>query len=120
MNQKKETGNKGEQVAKEYLEKKGYKILDTNWHHHHRELDIIAKEDKVLVIVEVKTRTTSFYGEPSLAVNALKMRRMINAADSYIRRHNFDGDTRFDIISIIFEKGKYKLEHIINAFYPTL
>ena len=120
MSQKKDIGNKGEQIAKEYLEKKGYRILDTNWYHHHRELDIIAKDDKELVIVEVKARSTSAYGEPSDAVNALKKKRMIRAAEGYIRRFNFEGETRFDIISIIFEKEKYKLEHLKDAFYPTL
>ena len=120
MSQKKDIGNKGEQTAKEYLEKEGYQILDTNWYHHHRELDIIAKDGKELVIVEVKTRSTNAFGEPFDAVNALKKKRMIRAAEGYIRRYKFEGETRFDIISIVFEKEKYQLEHIKDAFYPTL
>jgi TIGR00252 family protein len=120
MSLKKDIGRQGEQIAKEYLQKKGYQILDTNWYNHHCELDIVAKDGEELVIVEVKTRTTSIFGDPSDAVNTKKMRRMINTADSYIRRHNLNNETRFDIISIIYEKKTYQIEHIKDAFYPTL
>ena len=120
MSLKKDIGNKGEQIAKEFLQKKGYKILDTNWYNHHCELDIVAKDGDELVIVEVKTRTTSIYGDPSDAVNKKKMNRMVNTADSYIRRYNINCETRFDIISIVYEKGRHQIEHIKDAFYPTL
>lgn len=114
-----ETGNKGEKLALQYLQKMGYKILDTNWHTRHYELDIVARDGNELVIVEVKTRTSEHYGHPSEAVNNKKIRRLINAAERYIHLHNINLDTRFDVISIIFFDRKYRLEHIKDAFYPT-
>ncbi len=114
-----ETGIKGEKLAQQYLQKKGYTILDTNWHTRHYEIDIVARDGHELVIVEVKTRTGEDYGHPSEAVSNKKTRRLINAAERYIRLHNIDLDTRFDIISIVFLNRKYRLEHIKDAFYPT-
>lgn len=115
-----ETGNKGERLAVRYLQKLGYKILDTNWHAGHYEIDIVALDRNELVIVEVKTRIGDCYGHPSEAVNDTKMRRLISAAERYIHRHHIDLETRFDVISIIFRDRKYDLEHIRDAFYPTV
>ncbi len=114
-----ETGNKGEKLALQYLQKMGYTILETNWHTRHYEIDIIARDGNELVIVEVKTRTGDHYGHPSEAVNNKKIRRLINAAERYIHLHNMNLDTRFDVISIIFLDRKFHLEHIKDAFYPT-
>lgn len=114
-----ETGNKGEKLALQYLQKLGYKILDTNWHARHYEIDIVARDGNELVIVEVKTRTGDCYGHPLEAVNNKKIRRLINAAERYIHQHNINMDTRFDVISIIFADHKFHLEHIKDAFYPT-
>ena len=115
-----ETGNKGEMLALRYLKKLGYRILDTNWHAGHYEIDIVARDENELVIVEVKTRTGDCYGHPTEAVNNKKIRHLINAAERYIHRHNINLDTRFDLISIIFTDQKYHLEHIKDAFYPTV
>ena len=115
-----ETGNKGERLAVLYLQKLGYGILDTNWHASHYEIDIVARDGDELVIVEVKTMSGDCYGHPSEAVNNKKIRRLINAAERYIHRYNINLDTRFDVISIIFLDHKYHLEHIKDAFYPTV
>jgi len=114
-----ETGNKGEKLAIRYLQKLGYRILDTNWHAGHCEIDIVALDKNELVIVEVKTRRSDDYGHPSEAVNNKKIRHLISAAERYIHRHNINLDTRFDVISILFTDQKYDLEHIKDAFYPT-
>lgn len=114
-----ETGNKGEQLALQYLQKLGYQILDTNWHTGHYEIDIIARDENELVIVEVKTRRSECYGHPSEAVNNKKIRSLINAAERYIHRYKIDRDTRFDIISVIFKGQEFRIEHIKDAFYPT-
>lgn len=114
-----ETGSKGERIALAYLQKQGYRILDTNWHARHYEIDIIARDGNELVIVEVKTRTSEAFGHPSEAVDNRKMTRLINAAERYIHKYKLDVDTRFDIISVIFSNGRYRIEHIRDAFYPT-
>ena len=65
-------GMKGEEIAARYLAGKGYKILERNWRHGKDELDIIAANGEFLVVIEVKTRSTSFFGKPEDAVTDKK------------------------------------------------
>ena len=111
-------GKQGEEIAVNYLIEKGYEILERNWRNRHNEIDIIAKDGKELVIVEVKTRKSNNYGEPDLAVNKQKQRLLISAANAYIFRNKLDIDTRFDIISIVFKDDKPVIDHIEDAFLP--
>jgi len=111
-------GNLGEELAVNYLVGKGYEILERNWRNIHKEIDIIAKNGRFLVIVEVKTRRTDEYGEPDIAVTRKKQRLLISAANSYIFRNHLDVETRFDIISIIFKNGVPVIDHIEDAFLP--
>lgn len=111
-------GKLGEEIAANYLIEKGYEILERNWHNVHKEIDIIAKDGKFLVVVEVKTRQTDEYGNPDIAVTRKKQRMLISAANSYISRNDLDVETRFDIISIIFKDGNPVIEHIEDAFLP--
>jgi putative endonuclease len=111
-------GKLGEELAVDYLTGKGYEILERNWRNVHKEIDIIAKEGKFLVIVEVKTRQTDEYGEPDVAVTRKKQRMLIAAANAYITRKGLDMETRFDIISIVFRDGEPVIEHIEDAFLP--
>jgi putative endonuclease len=111
-------GKLGEDLAVDYLTGKGYEILERNWRNVHKEIDIIAKDGKFLVIVEVKTRQTDEYGEPDVAVTRKKQRMLIAAANAYITRKGLDMETRFDIISIVFRDGEPVIEHIEDAFLP--
>lgn len=111
-------GKQGEEIAVKYLTDKGYEILERNWRNRHKEVDIIAKDGRELVFVEVKTRKSNNYGEPDLAVNKQKQRLLISAANAYIFRNNMDLDARFDIISIILSDGEPKIDHIEDAFLP--
>ena len=113
-----ELGKLGEELAAEYIVKKGYQILERNWRSGHKEIDIIALQDDVLVIVEVKTRKTDDYGEPEIAVGRDKQRMLIRAADAYVRFKNLDVDVRFDIISIVITDNEPEIEHIEDAFIP--
>ena len=115
----KKLGEIGEEMAAAYLVKKGYKILDRNWHFHHLELDIVAMQGEMLVIVEVKTRANDEYGEPDIAVGKTKQRFMITSAEAYIQQHDLDVETRFDIISIVLSRKENQIEHIEDAFYST-
>lgn len=111
-----QTGKKGEDLAEAYLKEKGYTILERNWRSSHKELDIIAEYKGWLVIVEVKTRAGDFLTFPEDAVDRRKMRRTINAAHHYIRMHDINIPTRFDVISVVFENGKIEIEHFEDAF----
>ena len=115
-----ELGIKGEDLALEYLQKKGYKILATNWNCNKAEVDIIAMDRSFLVIVEVKTRQSSYFGEPEAFVNKAKQKNLIYAANQFIEQRNIKGETRFDIISIVKSGDDIKIDHIEDAFYPTL
>jgi putative endonuclease len=113
-------GKKGEEIAADYLEKKGYKILEKNWVSGKYEIDIIAHDGKYLVVVEVKSRHSKFAGEPETAVTRDKQKMLIRAANSYVLRNHIDDEVRFDIISILVVKDQEQIHHIEDAFYPTL
>lgn len=111
-------GKLGEELAVNYLVGKGYQILERNWHNIHKEIDIVAKDGKFLVIVEVKARQTDEYGAPDIAVTKKKQQMLIAAANAYIFKKRLDVETRFDIISIVFKDGQPVIEHIEDAFLP--
>lgn len=115
-----EKGIAGEKIALEHLIKLGYKILEKNWRHQHLEIDIIACINNTLVVVEVKLRANDFYGNPEEFVTKNKQKKLIKAADFYIKENNIFWETRFDIISIIENPNELKIDHIEGAFYPTL
>lgn len=116
-----EIGSMGERIAVDFLLEKNYQILDTNWVCGHKEVDIIAKDGDTIVFVEVKTRKSSYLVEPEATVDAYKRRHLIWAANSYVNRFQYDNDVRFDIISIvIYNNDEKRIEHIEDAFYPSL
>ena len=113
-------GNQGEEIARAHLLKMGYSILEKNWRHKHLEIDIIASINSTLVIVEVKLRANAFFGNPEEFVTSSKQKKLIKAADFYIKENNINWETRFDIVSIIQNSNELKVEHFEGAFYPTL
>lgn len=112
-------GKAGEDLAVEYLIGQGYQILERNWRLGHKEIDIIALKDDTLAVVEVKTRKSSNYGDPDIAVGEYKQQMLTWAADAYVRYKDLDVDVRFDIISIIFNGQEKTVEHIEDAFIVT-
>ncbi len=115
-----ELGNKGEALAKRFLEAHGFEILETNYRYGKDEVDIIAEEGEYLVIVEVKTRSSSYYGDPEVFVDRKKQYYLVRAANKYINWKNINKETRFDIVSVIITATGSKIKHIRDAFYPTL
>lgn len=113
-------GKKGEDIAARFLAGKGYRIIERNWRTGRDEIDIIAYDGDTLVIVEVKTRSTGFFGEPEEAVTDRKQKFLVRAAEEFVIQKEIDSEIRFDIISIILENGKETIKHIEEAFYPTL
>ncbi|MES2512784.1 MAG: YraN family protein [Bacteroidota bacterium] len=115
-----EKGTQGEEIAVAYLLKNGHQILAKNWRHKHLEVDIVSSINNTLVIVEVKLRANAFYGNPEEFVTKSKQKKLIKAADFYIKENNINWDTRFDIVSIIQNPAELTIEHFEGAFYPTL
>ncbi len=114
-------GSRGEDIASKFLISKGYTILERNWMIQHKELDIIAIIQHELVAVEVKTRTEPVIDDPLISINRKKQRNMISAAHAYVRINRISLDVRFDVIWIrVDQAGRATLEHIQNAFIPTL
>ncbi len=115
-----EKGKYGESIAASFLQKQGYRILAKNRRYGHKEIDIIAKDNETIVIVEVKLRYTDFFGFPEQAVNKRKQKLLIEAADAYITENNLNNDVRYDVVAIVFENNKKRLLHIKDAFIPGL
>jgi putative endonuclease len=113
-------GQKGENIAVEHLKKSGYKILHRNWKAGKLELDIIAENKDFIVFAEVKTRTDDFQMHPVTAITREKQRSIIYAADTYVQRYKINKESRFDVITVIKNEDSYKIDHIEDAFYPTL
>lgn len=111
-------GTEGENQAVRELQKKGYSILAQNWRSGKNELDIVARIADTVVFVEVKTRSTAFFGDPSEAVSIAKQKRTIQAANDYLEQNDLDLEARFDIISIITSTDPFSMDHIEDAFYP--
>ena len=111
------TGKLGEDLAADYLLKKGYEILDRNFTSGNIEIDLICKHKQELVFVEVKSRFNAIV-EPEKAVGAAKQRNIANGATNYLLRNKIESDIRFDIIAINFYDGKVDIAHFEDAFYP--
>ena len=112
-------GKKGETIAKDYLEEKGYEILDENWTYGKAEVDLIAYQNKTIIFVEVKARSGTYFGEPEEFVDSKKQKLLTEAAEEYVYLMEHKGEMRFDIISILFKKGfeTYEVKLIEDAFW---
>ncbi len=113
-----ELGKKGEVLAKKYLTDKGYRIVETNWRFDKDEIDLIAWQDQLLVIVEVKTCSTAYFGEPEEAVDARKESFLIRATEAYLEKYDLDCESRFDIVAIVMNDRETRINHIEDAFFP--
>ncbi|MDO4461051.1 MAG: YraN family protein [Bacteroidia bacterium] len=111
-------GQLGEQFAIQYLQRKGYTIIEVDWRFEHKDIDIVAfdNDDNVLVFVEVKTRTSDAFGEPHEAVSRAKMQNLIRCANIFIRQKHYNGNARFDVISLVGHSMPFRLTHIKDAF----
>ncbi len=113
-----EKGKKSEVIAADWLQGLGYEIVWTNWRHNKKEIDIIAKEDNVLVFVEVKSK--SFWSEenPGDIVPMKKQKFLVRAAEAYMTCNRIEMEVRFDVIFVIYRHEERIIEHIKDAFGP--
>ncbi|MBP93720.1 MAG: endonuclease [Flavobacteriaceae bacterium] len=112
-----ELGDLGEQLAAEYLQAKGYAILERNYRFQKAEIDIIARHNNQLICVEVKTRNSDFFGDPQEFVTPGKVKLLVKAMDAYVTENDIDLESRFDIIAVLKNKTTETITHYENAFY---
>lgn len=114
----------GEAEAARMLEKKGFRIVERNWRMGHLEVDLIAESRTEIVFTEVKARTTTFGGKmPEEYVDEIKKRRLVAAANAYIKYRKTEKNPRFDIIGLIVDANTQEITyrcHLENAFIPRL
>ena len=114
-------GKKGEDLAVEFLLQNDYTILERNWIFQKAEIDIIAKKENIVTVIEVKTRSTLDFGSPQDFVKPKKIQLLIKAVNAYIndREKDFDDalEIRFDIIAIHKTEETFAIEHLTDAFY---
>lgn len=112
-----ELGRLGEQIAAEYLVAKGYTIRERNWRCNKLEIDIVAEKNNRIIVVEVKTRSSTEYGQPIEAITREKIMYLVRAARAYINAYRLPHEIQFDIITLIGHNAAYmRLEHIEDAF----
>lgn len=116
----KKTGDKGEDLAIELLESKGYTIIKRNYRYGKGEIDIIAKDpqEEGLVFIEVKSRKNLEYGSPEEAITKNKIKQLKRIAELYLYENEIKEILcRFDVIAILMLPGqKPQIEHYVNAF----
>lgn len=114
------TGATGEELACGWLTTKGFTVLHRNWRHGRHEIDIVARDGRFLVVVEVKTRSSDRWGHPEEAVDRAKQRKLMAAAEALVHSIPEDLELRFDVLGITLTADGPAFFHIPNAFYPTL
>lgn len=121
-NEHNQTGSWGEQIAADVMKKKGYKIVAMNWKVKHLEMDVIAENREEIVFVEVKTRTSTYGNKRAEEyVDLTKKKRIVAAANAYIKYYHVEKKPRFDIIGIQMDRSTGKaldITHLENAFVP--
>ena len=121
MSKHHDLGKRGEELAINFLRKKGFDLLEINWRYRRSEIDIIAKKDEVLVFIEVKSRSTDNFGRPESFVTDRKRELMVDAANFYMEETGHDWEIRFDVISVLFHNDfQQSIDHFKDAFFPGL
>lgn len=113
------TGKRGEEIARQFLKDKAYRIQESNWRFKRAEVDIIATKGNWLVFVEVKTRSGTFFGQPETFVDKKKQKLLVDAAIVYMNDRHYRGEFRFDIVAIVLKNDEeYAIRHFEDAFFP--
>ena len=112
-------GKRGEDIALQYLQEQGMKLIARNWRSSHKELDIVVDNGEFLRVVEVKSLYYPNDQEPANAVDYHKQKLIISATRQFITKHEIQKEVVFDIISIVFNGEHHQLNYIPNAFTPN-
>lgn len=117
MAQHNELGKQGEEMAVTHLLQNGYTIVARNFRYLKAEVDIIARKEDILAVVEVKTRSTPDFGDPQSFLKNKQIQSLVKAIDFFVNEHQLEVDVRFDIIAIIKNKSGTRIEHLEDAFF---
>jgi putative endonuclease len=117
---KDEFGRLGENAAAEHIRRLNYIIIARNWKRKPYEIDIIAKHEEKIVIVEVKTRRSDDFGDPQDFVSRKKQGFLVKAAQIYAEEHHIEEEIRFDVVAVIINQSETRIRLIQNAFIPLL
>ena len=98
------------------LQRDGFAILETNWRFQKAEVDVIAQKDGFLIFIEVKTRGSKKFGNPSDSIDKKKISLYKDAVEGYLEQYPSELEVRFDVVNIIIGKDETEIEHIPNAF----
>jgi putative endonuclease len=110
-------GKEGEDMAARFLKENGYEIIRRNYRYKQSEIDLIVKKDNWLIFVEVKLRSSDAYGYPEDFVDYKKAKNIIDGAEQYTYENDWQGNVRYDIVSIRLLKDKTEIIQIEDAFY---
>lgn len=117
MGKHNEFGKEGERIGVEFLKGKGYSILRTNYRYLKSEIDIIARKDDILAIVEVRARSNDRIMPIADTISARKIKLLVMGADHFASEHALNLEVRFDVITILKNAKTFKIEHLEGAFY---
>ena len=109
-------GKQGEDLAAAHLLNKGYKIVARNFRYQRAEVDIIARKDDVLAVIEVKTRSTPDFGNPQHFLRRKQVQQLVKAINHFVNDHHLQVEVRFDIIAIIKNEEGINIQHLEDAF----
>jgi putative endonuclease len=115
-----ELGKIGEQMAVDFLIKKGHKILDRNFNFKKLEVDIVTEFEDKIIITEVKTRQSDYLTDPRELVSHSKQKGIVKTANHYIQENEIDLEAQFDLIVIVLNQKQKEIKHYEDAFYPNL
>lgn len=111
-----ELGKQGEDLAVKLLLDKGYEIVARNFRYLKSEVDIIARKENILAVVEVKTRSTPEFGDPQSFMKPKQIQLLVKAIDYFVNDQNLEVEVRFDIVAIIKNRAGTRVEHLEDAF----
>jgi putative endonuclease len=117
MSDKIKKGKEGEDMAARFLMEKGFEIIERNYRYKRSEIDLIVKKNNWLIFVEVKLRSSDMYGYPEDFVDYKKAKNIIDGAEQYTYENDWQGNVRYDIVSIRLLKDKTEIIQIEDAFY---
>ncbi len=116
MDHRKLVWKKGEAIAREYLESKGYEILEQNYRTRYAEIDIVAKKENMLIFVEVRTKTGEMFGLPEETINKKKLEKLWRNAEAYVKMKRWQGQYRIDAVCVVLNQDNSvrRMEHYQN------
>lgn len=110
-------GKEAENLAAEFLQRKGYEIVERNYRYRRSEIDLIVRKAGWLVFVEVKMRSSHAFGYPEEFVDYQKAKNIVYGAEYYTFENKYEGNVRYDVVAITQRSGKMEIRHFEDAFY---